>query len=57
MLIVIELNKTGTAEDAATARETENWARSEHIISNIPWTKINWVPVDTSVALIWIKGP
>src|SRR5882757_4922768 len=48
---------TGTADDAAAARDNGTESRSEQRTSKKPWSKINLEPVEMSVAITAISGP
>jgi hypothetical protein len=57
LLIVIDESTTGTADDAAAARERGTAFRSEQMMSKMPWLKVNRAPVEMSVAEARISGP
>ena len=48
---------TGTADDAAAARDSGTALRSEQMTSNMPWLKTKREPVEMSVADARIIGP
>ena len=56
-MIVIDESTTGTAEDAAAARDSDTAFRSEQITSNVRWLKTKRAPVEMSVADARISGP
>jgi hypothetical protein len=49
--------RTGTPEEAATARATRRAERSEQMRSNCGWKKVKRLPAARSAALICSKGP
>ncbi len=57
MLIVTGDSATGTADDAAAARDKGNFDRSEQMMSQLPWTNANLAPVEMSVADAIATGP
>ena len=48
---------TGTADEAAAARDSGTALRSEQMMSNVPWLKTKREPVEMSVADASIIGP
>ena len=48
---------TGTADEAAAARDSGTALRSEQMMSNVPWLKTKREPVEMSVADANIIGP
>jgi hypothetical protein len=48
---------TGTADEAAAARDSGTAFRSEQMMSNVPWLKTKREPVEMSVADANIIGP
>ena len=48
---------TGTADEAAAARDSGTALRSEQMMSNVPWLKTKREPVEMSVADARIIGP
>ncbi|MNR47102.1 hypothetical protein D3C85_1661590 [compost metagenome] len=57
MFSVIGVSTTGTAEEAAAARDSRTALRSEHSTSNVACVKGRRAPVVISVAEATIKGP
>ena len=57
MLIVTAESTTGTADEAAAARDNGTALRSEQIVSKMRWVKTKPEPVVMSVADVRISGP
>jgi hypothetical protein len=57
LLLVTAESTTGTADEAAAARDSGTALRSEQIMSKMRWGKTKREPVEMSVADTRISGP